>query len=459
MDEQRFLINGRIFAADDPGLQEALARVYGTPARPRCLCVDEGVEMYVSKFSEFVIKRMPETGAEHQPTCPSYELPPSDSGLGEVLGEAIIERGPEGVELRLNFPLTRRTGRSFAIADREPPVEITVARKQLSLRGLLHYLGERAGFNRWYPRTQGKRSYWVQRTFLLQACEEVETKGLRLAERVFLPESFSKDRAAEIARRRDEALSMLLSRGPGLHFKLMIAIGELKELRATTLGYELVLKHLPDCAFYLDREAGERTKRAFESELLAWSAGRVKLIAACLVRAKREHLYQIESLTLMMTSSQWIPLDHACEKDVVDKLVAEQRAFLKPLRYEAKHTGKFQNVLLLDAGEQPVALDVLSPFLTDQERAAKASAIAARNPKGWAWDTAQGMVMPELTPQAGRRLVREGPRAATSPADSHRASDPGLTTPSLLVHLLYQKLTSTHEGTSHAGRGAETHCC
>ena len=120
MDEQRYLINGRIFAAHDPGLQEALARVHGTPARPRCLCVAEGVEMYVSKFSDFVIKRMPETGAEHRPTCPSYELPASESGLGEVLGEAIIERGPEGVELRLDFPLTRRIGRSFATAELQP---------------------------------------------------------------------------------------------------------------------------------------------------------------------------------------------------------------------------------------------------------------------------------------------------------------------------------------------------
>ena len=167
--------------------------------------------MYVSKFGDFVIKRMPETGAEHRPTCPSYELPASESGLGEVLGEAIIERGQEGVELRLDFPLTRRIGRSFAVADREPPAEVTVARKQLSLRGLLHYLWERAGFNRWYPRMQGKRSYWVLRKFLLQASEEVETKGLRLAERVFIPEQFSLDRAAEISQRHDEALSILLS--------------------------------------------------------------------------------------------------------------------------------------------------------------------------------------------------------------------------------------------------------
>jgi hypothetical protein len=408
MNEQRFLINGRIFAAHDPGLQEALARIHGTPARPRCLCVDKGVEMYVSKFNDFVIKRMPETGTEHRPTCPSYELPASESGLGEVLGEAIIERGPDGVELRLDFPLTRRVGRSFATTDPKPSGEVTVARKQLSLRGLLHYLWERAGFNRWYPRMQGKRSYWVLRKFLLQASEEVETKGLRLAERVFIPENFSREKSAEIVRRCDKALSILLCSNAGLHFKMMIALGELKAFNETTLGHQLYFKHLPDCALFIEKKAGARTKRAFEPELLAWTAGQLRLIAACLIHAKREHLYQIESLTLMMTSAQWIPLDHAYEKDVVDKLVAEQRAFLKPLRYEAKHAAKFPNLLLLDADERPVALDILSPFLTDQERATKARAIAARNPKGWAWDTAQGVVIPELPPKAVDRVAREG---------------------------------------------------
>jgi hypothetical protein len=265
---------------------------------------------------------------------------------------------------------------------------------------------------------QGKRSYWVLRKFLLQACEEVETKGLRLAKRVFIPQQFSLERAAEIAHMHKEALSILWSPEADLQFKMMVAIGELKEFKQTTLGYEVVFMHLPGCAFFLDHKAGERTKRAYGAELQAWTAGQVKLIAACLFYAKREHLYQIESLTLMMTSAQWIPLDHAYERDVIDKLVAEQRAFLKPLRYEAKHAGKYPNFLLLDAGERPVALDILSPFLTDQERAGKASAIAARNPKGWAWATAQGGV-PDLPPKAVMRPPRE---AATSPAGDASAT-------------------------------------
>jgi hypothetical protein len=31
------------------------------------------------------------------------------------------------------------------------------------------------------------------------------------------------------------------------HFKMMIAIGELKDLKATAMGYKVVLRHLPDC--------------------------------------------------------------------------------------------------------------------------------------------------------------------------------------------------------------------
>jgi hypothetical protein len=135
----------------------------------------------------------------------------------------------------------------------------------------LHYPWERAGagFNRWYPRMQGKRSYWVLRKFLLQASKEVETKGLRLAERVFIPESFSRDHVAEIARRREAALSILLSPDADVHFKMMIAIGEVKAFTVTTLGYTLALKHLPECAFFLDHKTGERTKRVFGAELLA----------------------------------------------------------------------------------------------------------------------------------------------------------------------------------------------
>jgi|SRR5437899_3961023 len=108
---------------------------------------------------------------------------------------------------------------------------------------------------------QGKRTYAVLRKFLLQACDEIETKGLCLSERVFIPESFVLDSAAEISKRHREALSLLLSPEANLQFEMMIAMGELKDFKATTLDYQIVLKHLPECAFFLEQGTGDRTKR------------------------------------------------------------------------------------------------------------------------------------------------------------------------------------------------------
>src|SRR6266496_6860279 len=112
MEEQRFSIKGRTYASRDPALPDALARVYETPERPRCVCQRSGIEMYVAKHRLYVVKRMPDTGHQHHATCVSYEPELGQSGLGELIGEAIIEHSPELIELCVGFPLSREPGRT-----------------------------------------------------------------------------------------------------------------------------------------------------------------------------------------------------------------------------------------------------------------------------------------------------------------------------------------------------------
>jgi hypothetical protein len=71
MDAAKYFIRGVTMLATDPGLQEALSRVYESSERPRCMCVRGGVEMYIAKHGEYVVKRMPGTGDMHHPTCQS----------------------------------------------------------------------------------------------------------------------------------------------------------------------------------------------------------------------------------------------------------------------------------------------------------------------------------------------------------------------------------------------------
>ena len=207
---QRFFIKGKTFAADDSLLQDALARIYDTPERPRCMCIRGGVNMYVAKHRHYVVKRMPGTGGKHHPTCIVFEPDFEHSGLGEFMGESVIEHSAESVELRVNFPLTRVSGKAIPRGETTEPAEIKALRHRMSLRAVMHFLFERAGFNRWFPAMTGKRSQGVLHKYLMQAAEEIEMKMVCLAERLYVPEPFNEDRKSEAAQRRRDKLAILL---------------------------------------------------------------------------------------------------------------------------------------------------------------------------------------------------------------------------------------------------------
>lgn len=59
-DVQRFAIRGRVWQLTDPGLQDALAQIHDTAERPRCLCMPDGIEMYVARHRHYLVKRMPD---------------------------------------------------------------------------------------------------------------------------------------------------------------------------------------------------------------------------------------------------------------------------------------------------------------------------------------------------------------------------------------------------------------
>lgn len=209
VDGQRFAIGGRVVDADDPQLQDLLAQAYEAPGRPRCLCVAGGVEMYVAFHRHFQIKRMPETGDRHHPACPSYEPGPAMSGLGELVGEAVVQLDPARVELHVDFPWARVPGRAGASREPAEPSEVGRTRRRMSLRALMHFLFERAGFNRWSPAMAGKRNQAVLHKYLMQAAEAIQVKGEPLSNRLYVPEAFNESAKAEQAERRRARLSVL----------------------------------------------------------------------------------------------------------------------------------------------------------------------------------------------------------------------------------------------------------
>lgn len=391
---QHVAIGERVFVLGDRDLQDALAEIHGTEHRPRCICVQGGVEMYVAHYAEYLVKRMPGSGPRHSPSCPCYEPEPTQSGLGELLGRAIIEHSPESVELRVDFPLTRAPGRGSGRREARETTDVRATASRMSLRAVMHFLFERAGFNRWFPSLKGKRSQAVLHRYLLEAAEGVVLKGLALSERLYVPEQFHEARKEEVAARRRAKLAILHHPDDDRQFRLALVIGEYKKSEASAFGRRVWLRHMPDVPLFIDQQAWQRLERVYGSVLEAPNADlpiRLRVVIGCLVYARHEHVYQIDSASLLLATDDWIPIADVGEAGLVHALTEQSRHFIKPLRYDARYVAAFPCALLLDTGERPTPLHILGAFLDAKERADKERAIAALVEPAWVWHTERPM--------------------------------------------------------------------
>ncbi len=415
----RYFIKGQTYTCADPQLQEALSRVYGASERPRCMCVPGGIEMYIAKHADYVVKRMPDTGRLHHPTCPSFEPKPGTSGLSELIGEAIIEHSPDQVEVRTDFAISRIPGKAMPGGAALPdPAEIRAPRKRMSLRALLHFLYERAGFNRWYPAMEGRRNQGVLHKYLLQASRGVVLKGAMLDERLYVPEPFRSEFKEEIAARRRKRLALLLSPEDAVQFKMAIIVGEYNGSEPTTFGRRISVRHMPDVSLCIDGKTWHRVERSYGVILQARDADvacKPRVMMVALIYAKGEQVYQVDTISMMLTTESWIPLDGLHELPLIEALQQERRAFLKPLKYDARTAAAFPNVLLLDSGEAPVPMHVVSPFADAKERAIKEKVVANGGASTWVWYADREM--PALP-------VPAGSRGGESRRDALMAEDP-----------------------------------
>ncbi|PRX23973.1 uncharacterized protein DUF1173 [Paraburkholderia sp. BL18I3N2] len=395
MSEFRF--DDVIVAADAGDLQTYLADAHGEKVRPLCMCTPVGVPMYVAKVgAHYVIKRMPNTGGAHAPDCASYEPPAELSGLGEVKGEAIRENIEDGITtLRLDFSLSKSGGKTAAAPSGVAADTVRTDGAKLTLRGTLHYLWEEAGLNRWYPAMEGKRRWYVVRKFLLQAAAGKVSRGEPLGRSLYVPESFSLEHAEGIAQRRIAHMAELAINRKAR--KLMIAIGEVKEIVESRYGFKIVAKHLPDFPFMLSEDLHRRLQKRFANELALWdSIEEAHLVLIATFGLSPTGIATIETLALMVVSSNWIPFEHAYDKLMLDALTAHKRRFVKGLRYNLEENKPLACAVLADVLPKPVALYVQPPGVEQEDEDALSSLLDNSDMPSWIWRA--GEEMPELPP-------------------------------------------------------------
>lgn len=412
-----YAILGRLVDAGEAAFEAALAAAHAARHRPRCLCIDDSTdppEMYVARLGvTYVIKRMPFTGGRHATSCPSYEPPEGWSGNGQVMGSAIQEDPVSGVTaLTLDFALSRSGPRTIDAGDAMPGGSVASDGSRLTLRGLLHYLWDEAELTHWKPGFEGKRSWGTVRRHLLRAAEGKEVRGLPLAARLYVPEPFSVDqRDALNARRRAQwQLATAASNGGKGGKPLMLLVGELKEIVPARFGCKAIVKHVPDQGFAMDDGLFRRLERRFAHELAWWGAtDELHMVAAATFSLSGAGVPTVEELTLMPTTSQWLPVEHELARALVDELVQRGRSLRTPLRCNMPVGQPLAAAVLTDVADRSVALHVHAGARPEDSADAdcdEADASAA----DWHWWS--GEPMPPLP--ASAHMAR--PRPATTPA-------------------------------------------
>lgn len=384
-----YAVYGRRYEAGARGLDEAIAEAHAAHERPRCLCWPDGpgIGMYVARLpgtgSTYIVKRMPHTGDQHAPECPSYEPPPDFSGLGQVLGQAISEDPATGeTTLKLDFPLSRIPGRGQMPSAEGDGDSVSTSGTRLSLRGLLHYLWDQAQLTRWHPGFAGKRSWATVRHHLLRAAARMVTRGDALLTRLYVPEPFSADEREAISARRaihwQRAVAV-----PGKAQQLMLLVGEVKEIAPARFGFKAVIKHVPDQPFAVDEQLYSRLGRRFENELALWAAaGDVHMVIIATFAVSAVGIPALQELSLMPVTRQWIPIDDRASKQLVDTLVTEGRTFIKSLRYNLRQADQTAVALLTDREGPPMELSIRNESSDEEDRGTDP---VDREDQHWEW--------------------------------------------------------------------------
>lgn len=395
---RRFEIAGAVLNENDPALPTAIAAAYRDRMRPLCLCREPGIPMYVAAMGEqFVVKRMPLSGGQHDPACDSYEPPLDLSGLGPLMGSAIRLDPASGMAaLRLEFSLTRTGSRAAPTPGGSESTSVKSEGRRLSLRGLLHLLWNEAGLTKWTSAWAGKRHWWNIRWHLIEAAKTMLVRGAPLSEILLVPEPFRAENKDAIEQRRAIALSGIQPQKTGPR-KLMVLVGEVKEFQAARGGHRLVVKHWPGFPILLDERAWTRVQARFEAELALWAANDTShLITVATFGLNAAGLAIIEEIALMVVAENWIPYESAQELRLVETLAKLREQSIKGLRYASPADQPIAAALLMQHRPRPLALFVVPASADDAYEAALEEMIASRpEMDSWIWHAGQGE-MPTL---------------------------------------------------------------
>lgn len=392
-----FTIGDRTLEESSPEFGELLSHAYEHRLRPMCRCKEPAVAMYIARLEDqYLVKRMPLSGRDHDPACPSYEPPYELSGLGPLIGNAIQIDASGKADLKLDFSLTKRGTRSAAIESAEPSEGgIRSEPRKLSLKAMLHYLWEAGELTEWRSAWAGRRGWGRVRTSLINAAMQMTARGGPLSDMLFVPEVFHPEDKDGIAARRAAALKGVQATGSGPR-KLMMIVAEVKEFSAAREGHKIVVRHMP-FPLMIEDGAWRRLAGRYQTELELWcSSESLHLIFISTFGVSSAGIASVEEVALMVVNEHWLPFEDSHELRLLEKLTHLKRKSVKGLRFNLPRNAPIVSVTLPEQKPAPVAMFVVPASAGEEYEHALTDMINARPEiTPWVWRVVEGD-MPRL---------------------------------------------------------------
>lgn len=218
--------------------------------------------------------------------------------------------------------------------------------------GLLHYLWEEAGLNRWYPGWH--RDWGMVRYLLRRVAQNTLVNERPLLESLYIPPIWRANKKTEINAWWQDFCAPLLKQNQGSSTVATgLVIGTVRSLEATEFGNVICLHHHAS-RFYVNRRTSDTT--AYLSRR-GWAAAKKLeatpdsqtpgVVAAMRVQASSAGNLNVVELILMRVSPRYIPVNGPYEDRLVHQLIDEDRQFTKPLHYDHP-TMELPNFVLKD---------------------------------------------------------------------------------------------------------------
>lgn len=326
------------------------------------------------------------TTAEHNPQCAFYS--PRLPSIAQTSLDAVEPRGDGGLYVRLEHtldltPVERED--APAHEEKEAAPEASKKRNTVKLLGLLNILWEWSGLHRWVPlEPNQQRRYSEVQDRLTSAAESIEIPAGRLGTRFYTPPP-TWDQQGEILKRTCQRA--------GRHQAVLVSGQFLAERpTASGKGHMLNLVCMPKCGLFVDTATFAAAINSY-GDPVRTERQRSWILAACTLT--RNGLVVVHEIVWLHCSPAFIPVHSSHELELAELLVRDDRAFTKPLRYQARNDSTFPDFVLHDADipDQPMEVWGLDDpdYLARMERKR-----ALYGPKLWEWPAYQDRPIPPL---------------------------------------------------------------